>query len=139
MDGPSPITNITQKNIFIREAVHGTQTSLDRKGLERYGRLRSGQTTYYTDATKRAEERQSEKIWAETEAFRRTKAQERQERLVVLEPNLLLGLKAPWTRADVMTAFRREAQMHHPDRGGDPAMFRRLIEARDRALQAAKA
>jgi hypothetical protein len=134
-----PITKITQKNIFILQDIHRTQTSLDRKALESYGRLRSEQETYYTDAAKRAEERQSQKIWAETEALKRAKIQEHQERIMVLEPHLLLGLKAPWTRADVMTAFRREAQKHHPDRGGDPAMFRRLIEARDRALAGAKA
>jgi hypothetical protein len=135
-----PITKITQKYIFIREGVHRTQTLLDRKALERYGRLRSEQETYYTNAAKHAEERQSQKIWAETEAFRRANIQEHQERIMVLEPNLLLlGLKSPWTRADVLTAFRREAQKHHPDRGGDPAMFRRLIEAKDRALAGAKA
>jgi hypothetical protein len=38
----------------------------------------------------------------------------------------LLGLGAEFTRADVMRTFR------HPDKGGDPAISRRLIEARDR-------
>jgi hypothetical protein len=33
-----------------------------------------------------------------------------------------------------MRAFREQAQKHHPDKGGDPAIFRRPVEARDRAL-----
>jgi hypothetical protein len=46
----------------------------------------------------------------------------------------LLGLNTEYTRDDVMRAFRKQAQQHHPDRGGDPAVFRRLVEAKDRAL-----
>ena len=46
----------------------------------------------------------------------------------------LLGLNAEYTRDDVMRAFREQAQKHHPDKGGDPAIFRRLVEAKDRAL-----
>ena len=44
-----------------------------------------------------------------------------------------------WTdeRAVIMAAFRREVQKHHPDKGGDPAAFRRLVEAKDRALKSA--
>ena len=35
---------------------------------------------------------------------------------------------------DVMRAFRKRAQKHHSDKGGDPATFRSLVEAKDRAL-----
>jgi curved DNA-binding protein CbpA len=49
----------------------------------------------------------------------------------------LLGLSAESTRDDVMRAFREKAYEHHPDKGGDPAIFRRLVEARDRALRTA--
>jgi hypothetical protein len=31
----------------------------------------------------------------------------------------------------VVKAFRAAAARHHPDRGGDPTMFRRIVEARD--------
>jgi hypothetical protein len=37
-----------------------------------------------------------------------------------------------------MTAFRRGAQEHQPDNAGDPAAFRRLVEAKDRALTGAQ-
>ena len=36
---------------------------------------------------------------------------------------------------DVKRAFRELARQHHPDRGGDPDMMRRLIEARDAAMR----
>jgi hypothetical protein len=49
----------------------------------------------------------------------------------------VLGLGAKFTREDVMRAFRQQAQKYHPDKGGDPDIFRRLVEARDRALRAA--
>jgi curved DNA-binding protein CbpA len=39
------------------------------------------------------------------------------------------------TREDIMSYFRRLAFQHHPDHGGDPAKFRELVEARDRALK----
>ena len=44
-----------------------------------------------------------------------------------------------WTdeRAAILAAFRREAQKHHPDKGGDPADFRRLVKWKDRALKSA--
>jgi hypothetical protein len=46
----------------------------------------------------------------------------------------ILSLNTEYTRDDVMRAFREKAQKHHPDKGGDPAIFRRLVEAKDRAL-----
>lgn len=50
----------------------------------------------------------------------------------------LLGLGPSFTRADVMSSFRRRAFELHPDRGGDPKTFGRLIEARTRALARAR-
>jgi hypothetical protein len=38
----------------------------------------------------------------------------------------------------VIRAFRQQAHKHHPDKGGDPAIFRRLVEAKDRALALAE-
>jgi hypothetical protein len=37
----------------------------------------------------------------------------------------------------VEAAFRSAAKQHHPDAGGDPARFRRLVDARDTLLKAA--
>jgi hypothetical protein len=42
----------------------------------------------------------------------------------------VLGLSAGHSHADVEAAFRRGARQHHPDRGGDPAAFELLVEAR---------
>jgi hypothetical protein len=39
------------------------------------------------------------------------------------------------SRNEVMSHFRQLAFQHHPDHGGDPAKFRELIAARDRALK----
>jgi hypothetical protein len=39
------------------------------------------------------------------------------------------------TREDIMSYFRHLAFQHHPDHGGDPAKFRALVAARDRALK----
>ena len=45
-----------------------------------------------------------------------------------------LGLSGPYSHADVVAAFRRKAHDCHPDKGGSPADFQRLVAAKDRAL-----
>jgi len=42
----------------------------------------------------------------------------------------LLGVALDATADDVDRAFRRRVRTAHPDRGGDAATFRRLVEAR---------
>jgi hypothetical protein len=39
------------------------------------------------------------------------------------------------TEAQIQEAFRRLAQLHHPDRGGDVAMFQAVTKHRDNALR----
>jgi hypothetical protein len=46
----------------------------------------------------------------------------------------LLGIEPSAGRAQVITAFREKVKTAHPDAGGDPAVFRLLIEARDAML-----
>ncbi len=46
-----------------------------------------------------------------------------------------LGLMLPCTPEDVKQAYRRLAEQHHPDRGGDPREFLRLREQCERSLQ----
>ena len=47
------------------------------------------------------------------------------------QARLLLGLGLDYSRADVVTAFRRKAKQAHPDVGGTAEMFRLLVEALD--------
>jgi len=46
----------------------------------------------------------------------------------------VLGLTRTSTSEDVNRAFRALAQECRPDHGGDAAMFRELVEAKERAL-----
>ena len=46
----------------------------------------------------------------------------------------ILGLETTAGRAQVNAAFREKVKSAHPDAGGDPAVFRLLIEARDAML-----
>jgi hypothetical protein len=57
-------------------------------------------------------------------------------RMLLDEARRQLGLPLNYTRADVITAFRRNAKKAHPDRGGTAEMFQKLLEARDRLLAA---
>lgn len=50
----------------------------------------------------------------------------------------LLDLEDPVERAEVISAYRRLARLHHPDRGGDPETFRSLTIARDVLLADAR-
>jgi hypothetical protein len=50
----------------------------------------------------------------------------------------LLGLNAPFTRTEVLAAFRRRAMDLHPDHGGDEVLFRLLVAERDRAMAMAR-
>lgn len=50
-----------------------------------------------------------------------------------------LGLSWPATKSEVKSAFRPLAMRHHPDRGGNPAEFRRVYAAYEMALESARA
>lgn len=111
---PHRITKITKKRIFILDD-YDRQRSLDREKLEKDGRVWSGGGFFYTEAGKLADE------------YRRANGS-KPEHLTVL------GLELEHTRADILKAFRKKSKTQHPDRGGDAADFRRLVEAKDRAL-----
>ncbi len=49
----------------------------------------------------------------------------------------LLGVPPHATQDQIRRAFRAAARTVHPDRGGEPASFRRLIEARTQLLRTA--
>ena len=46
------------------------------------------------------------------------------------EARALLGLSPTCSVADIEIAFRRQALLAHPDRGGDPERFKALVESR---------
>lgn len=50
------------------------------------------------------------------------------------ESHHLLGLPAPATRSQIVEARRRLSLVHHPDRGGDPALMARINRAADELL-----
>ena len=104
----------------------GQPRSLDRARLGRDGWVFSSGVCFYSETTMRwiAAE------WAslgEAAAVKLSHSHAHDERD-------LLGLGPTYTRADVMASFRRRAFELHPDNGGDPRAFGRLVDARTRAL-----
>jgi hypothetical protein len=61
------------------------------------------------------------------------KAKKLAYQLVTVDP--ILGLSGPVTREDIRIAWSRLAKVHDPRKGGDPATYRRLRDARNRAYQ----
>jgi len=51
----------------------------------------------------------------------------------------VLGLALPYSPEELARTYRKIAFHAHPDRGGDPALFRRVTEARDAAAPFASA
>jgi hypothetical protein len=51
----------------------------------------------------------------------------------------VLGLTPPCTVKQVRTAFREQARKHHPDHGGDPEAFRRLVSHYEAAVKLVEA
>jgi len=128
---PHRITKITKRRIFVLTE-GGWKCSFDRAKVEANGYARSGKGTstrrFYSEAGKAAEQAK----WAHTRA-------EIQRMSIELgDDSDLLGLGAEFTRDDVMRAFREKVHEHHPDKGGDPEMFRRLVKARDMALASSR-
>jgi hypothetical protein len=55
------------------------------------------------------------------------------------DPNYfhLLELRRPFTRDEVIAAYRQQAKRYHPDHGGWTEAFRELLAERERALAVA--
>lgn len=51
----------------------------------------------------------------------------------------VLGVSPGASADDIKAAFRARARVEHPDHGGDPTRFRRLVDAQRHALAAAPA
>ena len=44
-------------------------------------------------------------------------------------PEMILGIPKGASQGEIKNAFRKLAIIHHPDKGGDPEIFRTLLEA----------
>ncbi len=121
------ITKITAKRIFIQYLSRDRQLSLPRDVLEEKGEWYpkgwgTGTKSFHTEEYKQRSEQES----AERDGRIRGK-------ILTTEIDIL-GLFQEFGSQDVLRQFRKLAHEHHPDKGGSPAMFRTLVEARDRAL-----
>lgn len=78
--------------------------------------------------------------WDVAEACRfETKPPPNTTRPSVDDPYTLLGVLRGARRSDIKEAYRRMAFEHHPDRGGDPALFRAVVAAYQTLTQPASA
>jgi hypothetical protein len=118
------ITRVTSTLLFVD--FQGQLHSLNRATLELSGRVLSSGVCFYSTAAMR-------RISAEWATLREAAAPKPRSQQGGDECDLL-GLGPTYTRADVMASFRRRAFELHPDQGGDPKAFDRLVEARMRAL-----
>ncbi|MGI9424933.1 MAG: hypothetical protein ACR2PA_17175 [Hyphomicrobiaceae bacterium] len=53
---------------------------------------------------------------------------------VMAEERTVLGLVGTVNKSKVLSAFRKLAHTHHPDSGGDPDQFRKIVDAKDNLL-----
>lgn len=122
------IIKVTKKYVWVESWRHREDDSLiriDRETLERDGSAYGGprgwsREHYYTEAGKKAlelEEAQGHANWLKAR----------------FHP--LPEMPEMFTKADVLKAFREGSLAHHPDHGGDPAMFRKLVEAKEFAME----
>jgi hypothetical protein len=122
--GAHRITGVTATLLFVD--FHGQLHSLDRAKLDRAGHVVSSGVCFYSKAAMRS-------ISAASASLREASAPKPRTQQSGDDSDLL-GLGPTYTRADVMASFRRRAFELHPDQGGDPVAFDRLVEARMRAL-----
>jgi hypothetical protein len=109
------ITKITHEKIFVQPYDrYSPQVNFDRTEIEDngYGFHKDGEASqrFYSEAGKAARDAERE------------------------EGDILGLCGYRCASSEIMTAFRAKAKIHHPDYGGDPQDFRRLCEAKDKAL-----
>jgi hypothetical protein len=89
---------------------------------------------FYSEAGMRAEIKSTEERQRRrAEALRRWLDGGHQS-AILAEDALTLGVTPSATETEVIAAFRRLVKVHHPDTGGTAEGFRRISQARDRAL-----
>src|SRR5262249_31260444 len=125
------IAKITRKRIFVRRDDRrgdSHQLRFERAKVDKEGGAwfhgRTATQWFYSELGKaKLEEERAE--WRREAKVR--------GRAALSEYCELLGVGETYTRTDVITAFRQQARKHHPDKG-DAAMYRRLVQAKDRIL-----
>ena len=97
----------------------GTRTAVERLGFVFVASLREDDVPRHT-----------EEKW-------RARGQRRHQGGNVARYRTLLGIAngASLNRESILTAFKQKAKEHHPDSGGDPELFREIVEARDKLLE----
>lgn len=56
------------------------------------------------------------------------------KRAAVSLSEVILDLRSPYTKADVVRAYRQAVLVHHPDHGGSNEAFNRVVKAKDELL-----
>jgi hypothetical protein len=106
---------------------------VDRAGFD----SESGAWPFYSEAGMHAKQKRDEE--SAREQARQKAAAEAANRPCLLDEDAnILGIGVYSTEAQVLTAFKRLARIHHPDAGGTAAAFQRISQAKDRAIPALK-
>lgn len=126
-----PVIKKTAKRIIVRDPLdhrNPSRYTFDRQRLEATGEIFRDGVSFRTEARRKEDE-------AAELAGRAPDAIARRVRAVAASEVDLLGLPDAFDRDQVVAAFRDKALIHHPDQGGDAAMFRQLVAARDRVVK----
>jgi hypothetical protein len=124
------ISGITERNVIVRYA--GEAARLDRRKLWHRWALWRG-VMFVSSRTGRIAA-QIDELWHRR--YGTAAGAPPSMQMPLAAAITLLGVKADYTKADVLAAFRRKAKAAHPDVGGTAELFRKLVEARDRLLAA---
>jgi hypothetical protein len=124
------VTKVTERNVMVRYAKEPAR--LDREKLWRWWVFWRG-VPFVSSRTGRIAA-ELDKLWHRRYGTTGTTPPSMQ--MPLADAIALLGVKADYTKADVLAAFRRKAKAAHPDAGGTAEIFRKLVEARDRLLAA---
>lgn len=134
-----PLAKVTARRIFLFEyEIDGPIVSIPRQHFEAHGRWARANEVHRVFYAERL------KMALEAEEAARAKLRRPSSRQVgdtvnqaPIDPRLaLLDLpRPPFTRGQVLAAFRGLSKKAHPDQGGSDEAFRRLIAARDYCLR----
>jgi hypothetical protein len=125
------VIRVTERNVMVRYA--DDVARLDRQQLWRWWAFWRG-VRFVSSRTGRIAQALDD-YWQERYGHAAGGAPPKMQ-MPLAEAMALLGVPRDYTREDVITRFRRAVKKAHPDVGGTAAMFRKLVDARDRLLAA---